>query len=305
MDKGHSKSQIEQQCRDYLADRLPAADRKRLEERISNGDQLVISILNRLREFPDPTQRSAVRPAPPDDIDSNLSSYLPEEEKQQQTGQSKHRQKRSLQTESATSPNPFQEDRLKQSRKWGGNIVRLAGILAGILALIALYLMWQKISLEQQVSQLQQKNETQVQRYQKLQRQHSNLQKQFNQINALLQGENVVMATFKISPELSESVESAYFLFDESTLRAAASFNGSSLKRGEILNIWAQDNRNNWKWVGAVNQLRSDSIYTRSWINQSLERARELRLMMDSTSRSGFNGRRIPGKELGRFRVFP
>ena len=72
---------LEQLCRDYLDDRLPPEERKWMEERISNGDEVIIATLRRFQSFGSGFSASGTEPGrPQEENDRKLADFLNQEE---------------------------------------------------------------------------------------------------------------------------------------------------------------------------------------------------------------------------------
>lgn len=276
---------LDRLCQAYINDELTAEERKDLEQRIYSGDQDVLRKLHRLQKFPDHHARPNDQPRLPDDPHSDLSHYLNEESQADSSASSgTPNSRKSKKTSKQAHSNPFHEDR--KNDKSSNRLVHIAGIITALAILFALFLLWEKIGLQQQVSglttrntKLEQQTETLINRLQ-----HKN--SRLDRVKAILSGENVeFMKLIPNSTDQEPPFERAHLIWDRSTLRTAGMFVNPDLDKGTVLNIWTQNNRGQWNRAGHIDELRSDSLYT-DFNNEAMRRAQLFNIYLDTTIHS-------------------
>ena len=258
---------LEALCKAYINDELPPKKRKKLEIRISNGDQEVISILKRLRSFENPARNSDAAPQYVDDSTTDLSSFIPgKEEKGEEV-------KEEIAAEDLES-----EPEDTGSKRFGNTMLTIAGGVIGLLVLVLAYIQWQNENMEQHINVLETQLEQARQNVDAKNNRLRSTRQQLDNIIAIMGGNLVEFIPFSGK---AEYFDKAVMIWDRSTFRTAMIFPEANLPKNQQYTFWVRNRKNEWNNLGSINKLKQDSLYT-NWNASSLTKAVAIHIRLDS-----------------------
>jgi len=263
---------LEARCKAYINDKLPTEERKKLETRISNGDQEVISILKRLRSFENPARNSDAGPQYVDESSSDLRSYIPDEDEKNEAPDNQNAE--IADAEINTEP----ED--TSYKRFGNTMLKIAGGIIGLLVFILAYIQWQNENMEQHIQVLENRLEQYNETVEAKNMQFRDTYQQLDHLIAILGGNNVEYIPFTGN---DNHLENAVMIWDRSTFRTAMVFPNASLPENQAFKFWVRNRENEWHNLGSVNKIEHDSLYT-EWNASALTKAVQIHIRLDSTS---------------------
>lgn len=276
---------LEALCKAYLDDTLPSEKRKEVEKRIANGDADLINTLNRLKEFPNPTQPSAANPDISDQQSSDLGDFISDkdtESKNEASNKQDSSDDNSDQDNSTLADIPYfgsggSEENHDKARN---RILQVVGVFIIVLVLFFIYYQWENIRLEQENTFLQKQLDQITTNYEQLRKRNRRLERRHEHIASILQGDLFEYVSFSSS---SNHLQSAALAWDRSTMRMAFLVHNAKLPSNQALHFWTRNHRNQWSYLGSIDTIKKDSIYT-NWDNSAMSRVRLIEVRLDSAT---------------------
>jgi hypothetical protein len=280
--------QLEQLCKDYLADNLPPRRRKQVEQRLANGDPEIVSTINRLRSFQKPEQGSQKNPHLVEDDPSLLGAYITQEdeESEQQRMQTKSASSTSQQTEQS-SDTDIQDASQQQSsgftqyknkKKWSGRLLQISGGVIILLLLVLVYYQWENVRLDREVTIQKDQITSLSDRLEKYRIRDRRSARQYEILKTIVRSE--LYEHISLDSD-HPNWEQATMVWDRSTLRTGWLIDRAELPPQSAFYVWAADKDAQWKFAGSITRVDTDSLYT-AWNNTAFNQARLLEIRLDS-----------------------
>lgn len=278
--------ELEQLCKDYLADNLPPRRRKRVEQRIANGDAELISTINRLRSFQTPSDGTRHQPKLSDDDPSLLGAFMSQEAETVHSKASiestEQKPDNSDQVDPNTKrvPDKEQTNNLadKENHQPKTRILQIAGGVIIILLLFFIYYQWQNQLLERNLNIQTDQLEKVSEKLETMQRRDRRSDRQFELLKTIIRSE--LFEHIRLDGE-HENWKSGIMVWDRSTLRTGWLINKAKLSGNQAFFIWTADKDNKWQYAGSIDRVIRDSLYT-TWNNTAFNQARRLEIRIDT-----------------------
>ena len=261
---------LEALCKAYINDELSPKKRKKLETRISNGDQEVISTLKRMRSFENPARNSDAPPEYVEDSTSDLSSFI--------SGKRKEPPEEAAEIKEVNmQPQPENTG----SKRFSNTILTLAGGFIGFLVLVLAYIQWQNENMEQHIKVVETQLEKAQDNIDAKNRQLRYTRQQLDNIIAIMGGNMVEFIPFSGK---TEHFDNAAMMWDRSTFRTAMIFPDATLPKNKKFNFWVRNRQDEWNNLGTIKKIKQDSLYT-NWNVSALTKAVAIHIKLVSLTK--------------------